>query len=138
MRLVFSLSFIVSLTIAAEIRILNGRVQADFTSIPPNRIAQIEALVKGRYSKADLFSANSVQFRAETNDGIISGSFMLDFATDTKSREVWSVLTNFNWAHGITGVVTFHQCAIAKSNTYPYVPCYHTNYPTFFLRKTIP
>ena len=116
--------------------ILNGKVMAQFDAIPANRVKQLQKDIASGYNTSDLLPT-SVEFRTQTNgDGVIYGYLNLDFVSSNSAAATWHNLTNYSFAPGMVGHLTFHMCAIDAANTNGYVACNTTN--AFYQVKTFP
>jgi len=136
LRLTVALSFIILCALAwGASFVTNGRVIAQFDSIPANRVKQIEKDIASGYSPNDLIPT-SVEFYTQTNDGVISGAMILDFIVSNNAAVLWGTLTNYSFPPNTTGSLSFHMCAIDAANTNGYFPCYTTN--AFYQVKRFP
>lgn len=136
MRKALVVFLLVCSCLAAEY-VTNGRIQIQFYSIPANRVSQLRGMIDNAYTHQDLFGNASVDFQTETNEGIISGYLMADFALSNKAALFFSDIASYNWWPGTKGKISWHQCAIDPSNTNGYVPCYNTNAPTYYREMII-
>lgn len=118
--------------LGADWYVTNGRVIAQFDSIPANRVNQINAAVAGSHQQGDLL-ATSISLRWFTNDGVISGAMMLDFITSNSAAATWATLTNYSFPPNTYGSLSFHMCSIDSANTNAYFPCNSTN--AYYLEK---
>lgn len=133
MRLLTSLCVFALSAVGAASYTLSGRVIASMQTIPANRVRQLQQDISQGYTKNDILPT-SVEFWTETNAGVISGSLMLDFVSSNKAATVWATLTNYSFAPGMSGTISFHMCAIDAANTNGFIPCNSSG--AFYLQKT--